>query len=63
MVTLSILYLQSLKSDELKDSEDTAFALKCIKKKHIVDTRQQEHIYSEKDILQQTCSNFIVRSV
>ncbi|XP_067277187.1 cGMP-dependent protein kinase 2 isoform X2 [Pseudorasbora parva] len=46
---------------KLKDSEDTAFALKCIKKKHIVDTRQQEHIYSEKHILQQTRSNFIVR--
>uniref|UniRef100_A0A8C1TVG6 cGMP-dependent protein kinase n=1 Tax=Cyprinus carpio TaxID=7962 RepID=A0A8C1TVG6_CYPCA len=46
---------------KLKNSEDTAFALKCIKKKHIVDTRQQEHIYSEKDILQQTNSNFIVR--
>ncbi|KAL1263325.1 hypothetical protein QQF64_006064, partial [Cirrhinus molitorella] len=46
---------------KLKKSEETAFALKCIKKKHIVDTRQQEHIYSEKDILQQTNSNFIVR--
>ncbi|XP_066535037.1 cGMP-dependent protein kinase 2 isoform X2 [Hoplias malabaricus] len=33
----------------------------CIKKKHIVDTRQQEHIYSEKNILQQTNCNFIVR--
>ncbi|XP_059422687.1 cGMP-dependent protein kinase 2 [Carassius carassius] len=44
-----------------KNSDDTAFALKCIKKKHIVDTRQQEHIYSEKDILQQTNSNFIIR--
>ncbi|KAL6487254.1 hypothetical protein MHYP_G00038800 [Metynnis hypsauchen] len=42
-------------------NEDTAFALKCIKKKHIVDTRQQEHIYSEKNILQQTNCNFIVR--
>ncbi|KAI4874282.1 hypothetical protein NFI96_028456 [Prochilodus magdalenae] len=41
--------------------EDAAFALKCIKKKHIVDTRQQEHIYSEKNILQQTNCNFIVR--
>uniref|UniRef100_A0AAR2JC87 cGMP-dependent protein kinase n=1 Tax=Pygocentrus nattereri TaxID=42514 RepID=A0AAR2JC87_PYGNA len=40
---------------------NTAFALKCIKKKHIVDTRQQEHIYSEKNILQQTNCNFIVR--
>ncbi|XP_052007262.1 cGMP-dependent protein kinase 2 [Xyrauchen texanus] len=46
---------------KLKDSEDSSFALKCIKKKHIVDTRQQEHIYSEKNILQQTNSNFIVR--
>ena len=45
---------------KLKD-EDTAFALKCIKKKHIVDTRQQEHIYSEKNILQQTNSAFIIR--
>lgn len=46
---------------KLRD-EDTTFALKCIKKKHIVDTRQQEHIYSEKNILQQTNSHFIVRS-
>uniref|UniRef100_A0AAQ5XJW1 cGMP-dependent protein kinase n=1 Tax=Amphiprion ocellaris TaxID=80972 RepID=A0AAQ5XJW1_AMPOC len=45
---------------KLKD-EDTTFALKCIKKKHIVDTRQQEHIYSEKNILQQTNSSFIIR--
>ncbi|KAL4641105.1 cGMP-dependent protein kinase 2-like [Arapaima gigas] len=45
---------------KLKD-EDTAFALKCIKKKHVVDTRQQEHIYSEKNILQQAHSPFIVR--
>uniref|UniRef100_A0A674PKW8 cGMP-dependent protein kinase n=1 Tax=Takifugu rubripes TaxID=31033 RepID=A0A674PKW8_TAKRU len=45
---------------KLKD-EDVTFALKCIKKKHIVDTRQQEHIYSEKTILQQTNSVFIIR--
>uniref|UniRef100_A0A3Q3GHM6 cGMP-dependent protein kinase n=1 Tax=Kryptolebias marmoratus TaxID=37003 RepID=A0A3Q3GHM6_KRYMA len=45
---------------KLKD-EDITFALKCIKKKHIVDTRQQEHIYSEKNILQQTNSAFIIR--
>ncbi|XP_036402706.1 cGMP-dependent protein kinase 2 [Megalops cyprinoides] len=44
----------------LKD-EDTAFALKCVKKKHVVDTRQQEHIYSEKNILMQANSHFIVR--
>ncbi|XP_049592051.1 cGMP-dependent protein kinase 2 isoform X2 [Syngnathus scovelli] len=45
---------------KLKD-EDATFALKCIKKKHVVDTRQQEHIYSEKNILQQTNSPFIIR--
>ncbi|XP_031435291.1 cGMP-dependent protein kinase 2 [Clupea harengus] len=45
---------------KVKD-EETGFALKCIKKKHIVDTRQQEHIYSEKNILQQTHSKFIVK--
>ncbi|XP_058891262.1 cGMP-dependent protein kinase 2 [Acipenser ruthenus] len=45
---------------KLRD-EDTAFALKCIKKKHIVDSRQQEHIYSEKNILQQSSSPFIVK--
>ncbi|KAF6737454.1 cGMP-dependent protein kinase 2 [Oryzias melastigma] len=42
-------------------NEDTTFALKCIKKKHVVDTRQQQHIYSEKKILQQTSSTFIIR--
>ncbi|XP_053730824.1 cGMP-dependent protein kinase 2 isoform X1 [Synchiropus splendidus] len=45
---------------KLRD-EDVTFALKCIKKKHVVDTRQQEHIYSEKNILQHTSSPFIIR--
>uniref|UniRef100_A0A672ID92 Protein kinase domain-containing protein n=1 Tax=Salarias fasciatus TaxID=181472 RepID=A0A672ID92_SALFA len=35
--------------------------MKCIKKKHVVDTRQQEHVYSEKNILQQTNCPFIIR--
>ncbi|NXX06557.1 cGMP-dependent protein kinase 2 isoform X1 [Larus michahellis] len=42
-------------------NENTAFAMKCIKKKHVVDTKQQEHIYSEKKILEQICSPFIVK--
>ncbi|XP_048391936.1 cGMP-dependent protein kinase 2 isoform X2 [Stegostoma tigrinum] len=42
-------------------NEDVTFAVKCIKKKHIVDTRQQEHIHSEKKILEEACSPFIVR--
>ncbi|XP_069598924.1 cGMP-dependent protein kinase 2 [Ranitomeya imitator] len=46
----------------VKVKNDTiAFAIKCIKKKHIVDNRQQEHIHSEKNILQEACSPFIVK--
>ncbi|XP_059326253.1 cGMP-dependent protein kinase 2 isoform X2 [Ammospiza nelsoni] len=42
-------------------NENVAFAMKCIKKKHVVDTKQQEHIYSEKKILEQICSPFVVK--
>ncbi|XP_010562700.1 PREDICTED: cGMP-dependent protein kinase 2 isoform X3 [Haliaeetus leucocephalus] len=56
----------SLEMIELKEkvkvkNENMAFAMKCIKKKHVVDTKQQEHIYSEKKILEQICSPFIVK--
>ncbi|XP_049780677.1 cGMP-dependent protein kinase, isozyme 1 isoform X2 [Schistocerca cancellata] len=37
------------------------FALKCLKKQHIVDTQQQEHIYSEKNIMMSCRSPFICR--
>ncbi|XP_069482666.1 cGMP-dependent protein kinase 2 isoform X2 [Ambystoma mexicanum] len=42
-------------------NENLTFALKCIKKKQIVDNRQQEHIHSEKRILEATVSPFIVK--
>ncbi|XP_042726983.1 cGMP-dependent protein kinase 2 isoform X3 [Lagopus leucura] len=56
----------SLEMIQLKEkvkvkNENVAFAMKCIKKKHVVDTKQQEHIYSEKKILEQICSPFIVK--
>lgn len=35
--------------------------MKILKKRHIVDTRQQEHIRSEKLIMQEAHSDFIVR--
>jgi len=38
-----------------------ALALKCLKKQHIVETQQQEHVYSEKNILMHTKHNFITR--
>ncbi|XP_053559205.1 cGMP-dependent protein kinase 2 [Bombina bombina] len=42
-------------------NENLAFAMKCIKKKHIVENRQQEHIHSEKNILEEACSPFVVK--
>lgn len=38
-----------------------SLALKCLKKKHIVDTRQQEHIKSEKKIMMEADSPFIAK--
>ncbi|XP_055550777.1 cGMP-dependent protein kinase, isozyme 1 [Wyeomyia smithii] len=37
------------------------YALKCMKKKHIIDTRQQEHVYSERKIMLACQSPFICR--
>ncbi|KAK2725538.1 hypothetical protein QYM36_000139, partial [Artemia franciscana] len=38
-----------------------SFALKCLKKQHIVQTQQQEHIYNEKVIMMACRSPFIAR--
>ncbi|EGT40013.1 CBN-EGL-4 protein [Caenorhabditis brenneri] len=37
------------------------FALKALKKKHIVDTRQQEHIFAERNIMMETSTDWIVK--
>uniref|UniRef100_A0A9J2PGN9 cGMP-dependent protein kinase n=1 Tax=Ascaris lumbricoides TaxID=6252 RepID=A0A9J2PGN9_ASCLU len=37
------------------------FALKALKKKHIVDTRQQEHIFAERNIMMEARSDWIVK--
>ncbi|XP_055503223.1 cGMP-dependent protein kinase 1 [Leucoraja erinacea] len=46
---------------QLKSEESKTYAMKILKKRHIVDTRQQEHIRSEKQIMQEAHSDFIVR--
>ncbi|KAI7797250.1 putative cGMP-dependent protein kinase 1, partial [Triplophysa rosa] len=46
---------------QLKSDETKTFAMKILKKRHIIDTRQQEHIRSEKQIMQEAHSDFIVR--
>lgn len=47
---------------QLKKEEAKTFAMKILKKRHIVDTRQQEHIRSEKQIMTEAHCDFIVRS-
>ncbi|XP_071829351.1 cGMP-dependent protein kinase 1-like isoform X5 [Apostichopus japonicus] len=41
--------------------EKKTYALKCLKKHHIVDTKQQEHIYSEKKVMIESNSPFICK--
>ncbi|CAL8070614.1 unnamed protein product [Calicophoron daubneyi] len=46
---------------QIDGDEKRSFALKQMKKNHIVQTRQQEHVMNERNILFQTSSDFIVR--
>lgn len=43
--------------------EEITFALKVIEKKNVVENRQEEHIHSERRILAEARSPFIVRSL
>uniref|UniRef100_A0A3B1KHC4 cGMP-dependent protein kinase n=1 Tax=Astyanax mexicanus TaxID=7994 RepID=A0A3B1KHC4_ASTMX len=55
-------FLIAVCSSQVKvKNENVTFALKCIKKRHIVDNRQEEHIHSERRILSETNSPFIVK--
>lgn len=55
--------LSSLNSQVKVREQDVTFALKVIKKKHVVDNRQEEHIHSERKILAEARSPFVVKSV
>ena len=44
-----------------KNNNDKSYALKCLIKQHIIDTKQQEHVYNEKQILLSLDSPFIVQ--
>ena len=46
---------------QLATEAKRTFALKQLKKKHIVETRQQDHIMSEKRIMSEANCAFIVR--
>lgn len=45
----------------INGDKSKTFALKALKKKHIVDTRQQEHIFAERNIMMETKTDWIVR--
>uniref|UniRef100_A0A0N5A6A8 cGMP-dependent protein kinase n=1 Tax=Parastrongyloides trichosuri TaxID=131310 RepID=A0A0N5A6A8_PARTI len=44
----------------INGDKSKTFALKALKKKHIVDTRQQEHIFSERNIMLELRTDWIV---
>ncbi len=48
---------------QVKKDTSRTYALKQLKKHHIVETRQQEHIMNEKKIMSESRCDFIVRSV
>lgn len=60
-ICICIYFLSLSLQVQLKSDESKTFAMKILKKRHIVDTRQQEHIRSEKLIMQEAHSDFIVR--
>ncbi|XP_075934375.1 cGMP-dependent protein kinase 1-like [Anarhichas minor] len=46
---------------QLKNDPNRSFALKVLKKRHIMDTSQQGHILSERRIMMEAHSSFIIR--
>jgi cGMP-dependent protein kinase 1 len=45
----------------IKENKIQTFALKCMKKQHIVETHQEEHVHNERKIMLSTTSPFICR--
>lgn len=58
---IRLLMLNNLFKVCINGDKSKTFALKALKKKHIVDTRQQEHIFAERNIMMETRSEWIVK--
>ncbi|KAL5260830.1 hypothetical protein ACHWQZ_G006758 [Mnemiopsis leidyi] len=58
---MDTVYYHNLFTVCSRQDKTKSFALKCLKKKHIVDTKQQDHIVSEKNLLLECKSLFITR--
>lgn len=59
--TLFVLYFPHHNQVYIAQDRSKTYALKSLKKRHIVDTRQQEHIFSERNIMLELNSEWIVK--
>lgn len=55
---VNIIYINQV---QLNNDSSRTFALKVMKKAQIVETRQQQHILSEKIIMEESNCDFIVK--
>ena len=55
------IWMFSLQVQDKRKSGGQTYALKALVKQHIVETKQQEHVYNEKKILMELDSPFIIR--
>ncbi|KAA8594401.1 hypothetical protein FQN60_005235, partial [Etheostoma spectabile] len=61
--TLGIGGFSRVELVQLKNDPNRSFALKVLKKRHIMDTSQQGHILSERRIMMEAHSPFIIRGI
>lgn len=61
IVTLGVGGFGRVELVQIKDDTTRSYALKQMKKAQIVETRQQQHIMSEKEIMVEANSDFIVK--
>ena len=56
-----IILMFSVKVQDKRKGCGQTYAMKALVKQHIVETKQQEHVYNEKKILMELDSPFIIR--
>nr|XP_057925260.1 cGMP-dependent protein kinase 1-like [Doryrhamphus excisus] len=61
METLGVGGFGRVQLVQLKSNQARTFAMKMVKKRHVVDSGQQEHVRSEKVIMSETRCRFVVR--
>ena len=60
--TMNLIWTVAITFDlQCRNRSSATFALKCLKKEHIVETQQQEHVFSERNIMMSCRNMFITR--